>query len=65
MSGAIPPLPQYAFIARCLAKHKATLSLPLEHAIRKVKENEECMELNGNYQLLVYVNASNVLGESK
>jgi hypothetical protein len=29
MSGAIPPLPQYAFMVWCSVKHRATLPLPL------------------------------------
>jgi hypothetical protein len=29
MTGAIPPLPQYAFMAWCLVKHRDNLPLPL------------------------------------
>jgi hypothetical protein len=36
----------------------------LEHAVKKVQQNQEGMELNGTHQLVVYADNINLLGEN-
>jgi hypothetical protein len=36
----------------------------LEYAIRKVQENEVCLEMTGTHQLLAYADDVNLLGDS-
>jgi hypothetical protein len=51
-----------------LVKHRDNLPLPLplplEHCVRKVKESQIGLELNGTHQLLVYADDVNLLGDS-
>jgi hypothetical protein len=40
------------------------LNFALEYAIRKVLQNQVCLELNGTHQLLVYANDVNLMDDS-
>jgi hypothetical protein len=50
MSGAIPPLPQYAFMAWCLVKHRNsfTFTLPLPYLLSEGKKNQISLFDNRN-----------------
>jgi len=58
----LPSLRAHAFKFNCFIA--ITFQLCLEYAFRQVQVNQECLKLNGTYQLLVYAHDVTILGRS-
>jgi hypothetical protein len=61
MSAIVPTLPPYAIMA---VLSPLLLNCALEYATGRIQGNQEGLRTNGTYQLLVYADYVNLLGES-
>jgi hypothetical protein len=53
MSGAIPPLPQYAFMAWCLVEHRDNFYLRITRRMRWAGHVQRMEEMKNAYNILV------------